>query len=480
MSEPTRRTFLATGAAITAAPALAADKPSDPRPAGSHQASGVKVGEVTDSTAIVWTRLTENTWPNPDGPTTVGKGRQVREHLDADEKLDPATLLGACPGMTGVIRIRYGTSPDDLSRNVDKALPPLAQPENDYTCQFKLTGLPSDTIIYYAVDTEAGPGSDHAPLTGQFRTAPKPTADVPVTFAVLSCQMFADLDHPDGFHIYPAMRELDPRFVAFTGDNVYYDNERPRAVTPGLARYHWERMYSLPRHIDLLRHVASYWEKDDHDTLSDDSWPGRKMGDLTFEEGQKIFRQQVPMGEKIYRTFRWGEHLQIWLTDGRDFRSPNTMKDGPDKTIWGDEQKQWLFRTLKESDATWKVLISPTPIVGPDRAKKSDNHANKVFQHEGDEIRAWFAANVPDNFFVVCGDRHWQYHSVHPQTGLHEFSVGGASNAHASGSPGEDPEYHKFHRVKGGFLSVTAGGGEIAFRHRDVKGEVVYSHTAKV
>jgi len=92
------------------------------------------------------------------------------------------------------------------------------------------------------------------------------------------------------------------------------------------------------------------------------------------------------------------------------------------------------------------------------------------FRHEGDELRAWFRENVPENFFVICGDRHWQYHSVHPETGLHEFSVGGASDAHAGGSPGEDPGYHRFHRIKGGFLSVDAEENRITFRHRDVHG----------
>jgi alkaline phosphatase D len=238
-------------------------------------------------------------------------------------------------------------------------------------------------------------------------------------------------------------------------------------------------MYSLPRHVELLRSVATYWEKDDHDTLKDDSWSGQKMGELTFAEGQRIFRQQVPMGETIYRTFRWGKFLQVWLTDGRDFRSPNTMTDGPKKSIWGKEQKAWLFRTLKDSDATWKVIISPTPIVGPDRVKKGDNHSNTAFRHEGDEVRAWLKEHAPGNAFVVCGDRHWQYHSVHPGTGLNEFSVGAASDKHAGGTPGEDRKYHRFHRVKGGFLSVVAGGKSIAFRHHDVHGKVVNEYRAR-
>jgi alkaline phosphatase D len=276
------------------------------------------------------------------------------------------------------------------------------------------------------------------------------------------------------------MLALKPHFAALTGDLVYYDSNEPHAVTPRLARYHWERMFSLPRLIEFTRNVGTYWLKDDHDTLNNDSWPGKKMGELTFAEGQKIFRQQAPLTDgPSYRTFRWGRDLQIWLTDGRDFRSPNNQADGKDKTIWGAKQKAWFFRTVKESKATWKVLISPTPLVGPDRKNKRDNHSNEGFQHEGDEIRAWLKDNVPDNFFVVCGDRHWQYHSIHPKTALHEFSVGAASDQHAGGSPGEDKKIHKFHRAKGGFLSVTVRTEKkrstIVFELRDVSGKVVHS-----
>src|SRR6185436_6509670 len=93
----------------------------------------------------------------------------------------------------------------------------------------------------------------------------------------------------------------------------------------------------------------------------------KRMLPLIFAEGLGIFREQVPMGERTYRTFRWGKGVQVWFVEGRDFRSPNTMKDGPTKTIWGKEQKQWVFDTLRKSDADFKILISPTPLVGPDR-----------------------------------------------------------------------------------------------------------------
>jgi alkaline phosphatase D len=351
----------------------------------------------------------------------------------------------------------------------------------DFIHQFALSGLKPGSVYHYASET-TGPGGApvHAAFRGRFETAPRADAPTNLRFCVMTCQGYPDRGHPDGHWIYPSMQALAPQFTMLTGDLVYYDSNAPKAVTERLARFHWERMFSLPRLREFTRNFGTYWLKDDHDTLTNDSWPGMNAGELTFAEGQEIFRQQAPMHHDgpPYRTFRWGRDLQVWLTDGRDFRSPNKMQDGPEKTIWGAEQKAWFKRTVKESDATWKVLISPTPLVGPDRKNKNDNHSNAGFQHEGDEIRAWLKANVPENFFVICGDRHWQYHSVHPQSGLNEFSVGAASDEHAGGTPGEDPAYHRFHRVKGGFLSVTLrrerGRSHIVFEHRDVRGAVVY------
>jgi alkaline phosphatase D len=185
------------------------------------------------------------------------------------------------------------------------------------------------------------------------------------------------------------------------------------------------------------------------------------------------------MGEKTYRTFRWGQGLQVWLVEGRDFRSPNNVPDGPDKTIWGREQLEWLQSGILASDAEFKVLVSPTPIVGPDRGRKRDNHANAAFAHEGNAFRNWVKENeLQEKLFVCNGDRHWQYHSIDPATGLHEFSCGPISDKHAGGSPGQNDEYHQFHRMLGGFLTVSVSrDGErptIAFRHHDVTGTVVY------
>ncbi|HTI50006.1 MAG TPA: alkaline phosphatase D family protein [Planctomycetaceae bacterium] len=444
----------------------------------SRQASGVKVGEVTGTSAIVWTRVTKNAMRNNSGFVfTKPKDKKTSE---APVTLPLEQLDGACPGAVGRVRLRYGPQSDLADAKATDWFD--VSEKTDFTHHFRLNGLSPGVRYHCAVET-TGPGGSpvHGAVRGQFETAPDAGAPGSFRFCVMTCQAYHDRDHPDGHNIYPSMLALEPKFVSLTGDLVYYDSDPPTAVTPALARYHWQRMFSLPRQAELLRNVSSYWLKDDHDTLRDDTFPGSNLGDLTFAEGQQIFREQTPLDDDApgYRTFRWGRDLQIWFTDGRDHRSPNKMPDGPDKTIWGKEQKEWFRQTVKASDATWKLLISPTPLVGPDRPTKNDNHSNAGYKHEGDELRGWLREHAAGNLFVVCGDRHWQYHSVHPETGLNEFSVGAASDAHAGGTPGENPAYHRFHRVKGGFLSVAlsreGATSTIRFELRDVLGEVVYA-----
>ena len=138
----------------------------------------------------------------------------------------------------------------------------------------------------------------------------------------------------------------------------------------------------------------------------------------THETGIHMFHEQLPVVDPAepnpitYRTFRVSKSLQVWFVEGRDYRSPNDMPDGPGKTIWGAKQKAWLQRTLLESDAPFKILFSATPMVGPDSISKRDNHVNRRgFRHEGDEFFRWLTTSGfrDKNFYIVCGDRHWQY-----------------------------------------------------------------------
>lgn len=477
MNSISRRHFLETTVVLAIGLPLAGRAES----AGPQQALGTRAGEVTDSTAIVWTRLTKSDARNARGVQFFAKGKGRKAQAQPEIPADVSQIEGACPGIAGRVRIRYGLE-EDLS---DAAATDWADVtgDGDFIHQFSLTRLKAGSLYHYASEAAAAGDALTSTVRGRFYTSPAPTERAAVKWCVMTCQGYHDRDHADGHPIYPSMIAQKPQFIVMTGDLVYYDNDPPEATNTALARVHWERMFSLPRIKAALASTSTYWLKDDHDVLTDDAWPGKAHGELSFSEGLRIFNEQTPVGKVPYRTFRWGRDLQIWFTEGRNFRSPNKLEDGPEKTIWGAEQKAWFKRTVAESDATWKVLISPTALVGPDRQGKADNHANKSFQHEGDELRAWIKANAPEHFFVICGDRHWQYHSVHPATGVQEFSVGAASDSHAGGTPGQDPEYHRFHRVKGGFLSgeVNADGAEsvLTLQLRDVDGAVVYEVTKR-
>ena len=443
-----------------------------------HLGMGFRVGEVTGTSAILWTRVTASAGRNETGYREPKKRtRRIKMYVPSKRSL--SSRQGEIDGAAGEVRVHWAEMGKANNR---KTLPWVGvRAEQDFTHQFAITGLEPGRTYRVSVEARERPGANiTATASGTFRTPCPPDISQDVTFTVVTGQSYWDLDDPAGYQIYPAMAKLKPHFVVPTGDTVYLDSEAPRARTVGLARYHWHRMYSLPRHVAFHRHVPGYWEVDDHDSWVDDCWPTKSapwMLPLRFEQGFAIYREQVPIGRLTYRTIRWGRDLQIWLVEGRLYRSPNSMPDGPGKTIWGSEQLAWLKRTILASDASFRVLISPTPIVGPDRTKgKNDNHSNAAFATEGNHFRNWTRQHRLTNFFVCCGDRHWQYLSVDPATGLREFSCGPASNEHAGGTPGRNPKIQPFHRVKGGFLSVQVarkqGRPAILFRHHGVRGQV--------
>ena len=441
---------LLTALIVIAAIIILLSLPGEEEGGSVHMANGIKIGEVTSDSAIVWVRLT----------------RHSERSMEEERKI---------PGAMGEVRVTYRPVCEKTGKKSTEWRP--VDSESDFTHQFAISGLLSGTDYSVIAEGRSPEGGDAlCRVEGSFRTAPAPGETARIRFTVVTGQEFHRRDDPENGHrIYPAMIDLDPDFFVHTGDIVYYDKPGPRADTVELARFKWNRIYAMPFQRAFHNRTASYFIKDDHDTLRNDCWPGQSYGTITWEQGLRLFREQVPMGDSTYRTVRWGKDLQVWLVEGRDFRSPNKMPDGPDKTIWGAEQKRWFFDTVSKSDATFRILISPTPIVGPDRGNKNDNHANMGFKHEGDELRAFIGKQK--DMFVVCGDRHWQYVSVDTATGVREYSCGPTTDAHAGGfSEKQRSPMHRYLKIKGGFLSVTVdrvdGVPTIAFRHHGVDGSV--------
>ncbi len=444
--------------------------------------TGLRNSWADQHSIVLWTRTTARAEMVQDGPEFVVLDREqerqwestsneqqlLQVQLPEGARLDQ--MKGACPGAPGEVRLTYFPKEERaLSRSTDWF---ATQAGEDYTCQWKLKDLKAGTRYVAIVEARPiGQGNVTAVVEGGFRTAPKLDQQTPQTFCMTTCHDYLRRDDDLGHRIYPAMKQLNPDWMIHAGDVEYYDKPDPYAWTIDLMRFKWARLFSLPRVRDFYANHTSYFIKDDHDTLKNDCWPGQSYGAVSFEQGVRLFNQeQFPSRTPRYTTVQWGQDVQFWILEGRDFRSPNTLEDGPDKTILGKEQKAWLLESVRASTATFKLVFSPTPLVGPDRERKKDNHANETFEHEGLQLRD--ALSAVKGLIVFCGDRHWQYASVDSQTGLWEFGCGPGSERHELGwREGDVRPEHRFLRVQGGFLS-----GQLNYREVDKQPSLLIRH----
>ncbi len=458
--------------------------------AAVHQATGIKIGEVSGTGALVWTRLTREPDARRDGvPFAEVSTREGIREGRADGQIPPGRSLEemqyAVPGAAGEVRALWAL--EDAAAGTEQATAWMpVDPERDYTRQISLNGLAPGRWHRLRVESRDPQGVPGAVVEGRFKTVPPADATGAVRFIVTTCHDDWRRDNPGmGFDMYAAAGKWQPDFFVQTGDYVYLDKYYPFATTAALARFKWNRTSAWPYVREFYRGVSSYFLKDDHDTLRNDSHPGMTYGDLTWEQGLAIEHEQLPMPRNPpYRTIRWGRDLQVWLLESREFRSAGKTLDGPDKTVLGAEQKRWLFETLRASDATFRVIISGTPVVGPNvdykAGEKGDSLADEAFLTEGNEVRRFLAAQP--GTVVITGDRHWQYHSVDPVTGLHEFGCGPACFGMAEGFVDKVRlgPMHRFLRIDGGFFSgeLTRHDGRVilTFRHHDTHGRVLSEH----
>jgi alkaline phosphatase/alkaline phosphatase D len=478
--------------ALTVRPAetQAADEPP-------QAGQGIMVGEVTPTKALVQVRLTKS------------------------DRL----VEGDLPGAAGVVEFILAT-PGDTSAALKQAV--RATAERDFIARAAFTELQPGTEYVCETRIGADVGSMRSGPRATFRTLPGAKAAAPVKFVVVTGMNYAKFHGDDRIDReqhklqnntelpppyagkdknlgYPALATIlkeRPDFFVGTGDNVYYDTPTdPRAQTVAEMRRKWHEQFVQPRYRELFAAVPTYWEIDDHDFRKDDC---DNSGNYrpTPAEGRRIMLEQLPYAPaenedeaKTYRTHRVSRDLQIWLTENRLHRSPNSMPDGPGKSIWGDEQKAWLKRTLAESDATFKVLISPTPLIGPDDLRKTDNHADiGGFRHERSEFFGFLKESgvLERGFCVVCGDRHWQYHSIDP-SGVEEFSCGALvdENSRLGRKPGDPKSTDAEALVKQPYYQTPASGGfllvasapatndqpaKLTFEWRDEHGKTLHRH----
>ena len=325
---------------------------------------GIAAGDVTSVSAVVWARS--------DRPATM----RVRAE----------PLTGSGPG----VEARAETTED-----------------RHLTAQTTLTPLAPDTRYRYQIWFEAD-GISGTAEAGTFRTAPM--ADVRAAVSLIWSGDLAGQGYcrraDDGFPIFEPMRALDADVFVANGDMIYADSvcpprgpgwvnvpgdfpgiadpavdwEDPAAVDEGYAA-HWRYNRTDPAFQDFLRTTPMYVQWDDHEVINDfgAAWPALAAapertgypnivaaGRTTFFDFHPITRHPDEP-DRIYRAFRWGRDVELFILDARSYRSENRAADDPDagKTMLGEAQLAWLKDALAVSTATWKIVSTDVPLSIP-------------------------------------------------------------------------------------------------------------------
>jgi alkaline phosphatase D len=339
----------------------------------------VTVGEVTPTSAVVWAR-------------------------------------GAAPGN---VTLEYGP----VGRARSRARIEI-RAAADLTGKRRIEGLSPATRYGYRL---AAHGES---VDGEFVTAPAPDADAAVTFA-----WSGDLGgqgvcrHPEaGYPIFDVMARFRPDFFLFLGDTIYADSrcDRPGDVGGGdflattLEGFRSKHRYNRadPAVQRFARGASVYAIWDDHEVRNDFAGPTEPL----MAAGRQAFLDYwpvVPPREepgRLYRRVRWGAHLELFILDTRQYRSPNASPDGPGKTMLGAAQRRWLIDAVTTSTARWKVVVSSVPM-SVSKGAVRDSWSNATifgvpeegvgFVAERDAILAAFRAARVTNLVVLSGDVHY-------------------------------------------------------------------------
>ncbi|PWU19809.1 MAG: hypothetical protein C5B48_13125 [Candidatus Rokuibacteriota bacterium] len=367
----------------------------------------VTVGEVTDRDAVLWMR-------------------------------------GQSPGP---LSVRYGA----VDGNLGKPIEVQASADRDLTAKLRVQGLAPASRYRYSLSQGA------AEASGEFVTAPAASSATPVRFiwsgdlgSKTACRHITD-----GYPIFKVLARLKADFFLFVGDTIYADHAcgGPDRV-PGydfvartLPEYRAKHRYNREDAgvQAYFRSLSVYGIWDDHEVKNDFSGPSEPLMAVGRQAFVDYFPVQPPDDApgQLYRKFRWGSLLELFILDARQYRSPNTAPDGPGKTMLGAAQKQWLIDAVSGSTAVWKVIVSSVPLSVPTGGKVHDSWSNANvlgfpeehgtgFAVERDAIlRAFRDRRVKRVVFVAADVHHAELirHQPTPEWSVHEFIAGPLSAA---------------------------------------------------
>jgi alkaline phosphatase D len=266
----------------------------------------------------------------------------------------------------------------------------------------RVTGLSPGTRYWYRFRR-----GELVSSVGTFETAPRPSADVNVRFAISG-----DADATLGrnrkpafdYRVYARMAAERNDFNVNLGDTIYSDSAVGGAPFARNRQQKWGK-YGLglarPPLRTLRTSAGLYSHWDDHEFVNDFSRP--EHGEAIYRAGVRAFRDFSPVTYSptlgLYRSVRWGKNLELFFLDERSFRSakateacggdlaptaPQPVRDGfsslapalknpvppaclaaiddPERTMLGARQYAAFTKAIKASKATFKVIVNEVPI----------------------------------------------------------------------------------------------------------------------
>ena len=304
--------------------------------------------------------------------------------------------------------------------------PVMTEKEKDYTAVAELSGLSPLTTYYY--DVLINGRSALSPHFPSFKTYPMQGRREDFSIAFGGGGGFV----PWNERMWDTINSRHPDALLLLGDNVYINMpEMPN----GVHYYTYYRRQSRPEFRRLISGVPVYAIWDDHDAATDDCWlgpykdkPAWKMPLLgVFEENWNNCSYGDPAWPACWFSFSIDD-VDFFMLDCRFYRT-NPFADNP--TMLGPVQKKWLLRQIKQSNATFKVIVSSVPWALASKGEARDTWNG--FKQERNDIFDCIVENKIDGVILLSADRHrsdaWriEHQGAYP---LYEFESSRLTNQH--------------------------------------------------
>jgi alkaline phosphatase D len=312
---------------------------------------------------------------------------------------------------------------------------------------FRVEGLSPGTRYDYRVTL-----GDGRFLGGRFHTFPEGPSSFRFVFG--SCARTGS-----SHKIFGTMESLEPLFTLHMGD-FHYENIEEN--DPAKFRRAFDEVLASERQSSLYRSAPIAYIWDDHDYGPNDAdgmHPGKEAALATYEECVPHYPLEREGGRPrdLHQAFTVGR-VRFLLTDVRSHRAPERTPEGPDKTMLGAAQREWLLSEIEGARDRYALVVWVNPV--PWIAEPGSSHGWGQYDWErrliANRIRD---AGMTERLLMLSGDGHM----VAIDDGTH-------SNFATNGAAGERgfPVMHaapldRYARPKGGPYSHGKAGRRILF-----------------